>query len=111
MYSTNLAWIILIGAGLFECAWAIGMKLSQGFTRLYPTLWTLAAMAVSLLMLTIAVRRVPIGTAYAVWTGMGAVGVATIGIIWFGEPAAPGRLVSLALVSLGIIGLRLSSGT
>lgn len=103
----NIAWLILIVAGLFECGWAVGMKLSRGFTRLYPTLWTAVTMAISLGLLAVALRRLPLGTSYAVWTGIGAIGVATIGILWFNESAAPGRLISIALIVLGIIGLRL----
>jgi quaternary ammonium compound-resistance protein SugE len=103
----NTAWLILIIAGLFECGWAVGMKLSHGFTRLLPTLWTAVSMIVSLGLLAIAVKRLPLGTSYAVWTGIGAIGVSAAGIIWFNESAALGRLVSIGLIVLGIIGLRL----
>lgn len=102
-------WVILFLAGLFEVAWAVGLKYSDGFTRLWPTVGTVLAMAVSLGLLGIAMRTLPLGTAYAVWVGVGAVGTALLGIVLLGEPANAGRLISLALIVAGIIGLKLAS--
>ncbi len=102
-------WSILILAGLFEIGWAIGLKYTEGFTRLWPTLGTLASMAVSLGLLGVAMKTLPVGTAYAVWVGVGAVGTAILGIVLLGEPANAGRMVSLALIVAGIVGLKLAS--
>lgn len=102
-------WNILILAGLFEIGWAIGLKYTEGFTRLWPTLGTLASMAVSLGLLGVAMKTLPVGTAYAVWVGVGAVGTAILGIVLLGEPANAGRMVSLALIVAGIVGLKLAS--
>ena len=102
-------WTILLLAGLFEIGWAIGLKYADGFTRLWPTVGTVASMAVSLGLLGIAMKGLPVGTAYAVWVGVGAVGTAILGIVLLGEPANPGRLVSLALIVAGIVGLKLAS--
>jgi quaternary ammonium compound-resistance protein SugE len=102
-------WIILVLAGLFEIGWAIGLKYTEGFTRFWPTLGTVAAMGVSLGLLGIAMRSLPVGTAYAVWVGVGAVGTAILGIVLLGEPANAGRIVSLALIVAGIVGLKLAS--
>lgn len=102
-------WSILILAGLFEIGWAIGLKYTEGFTRLWPTLATLASMAVSLGLLGVAMKTLPVGTAYAVWVGVGAVGTAILGIVLLGEPANAGRMVSLALIVAGIVGLKLAS--
>lgn len=104
-----MPWIILLLAGLFEIGWAIGLKYTEGFTRLWPTLGTVAAMAISLGLLGVAMKSLPVGTAYAVWVGVGAVGTAILGIVLLGEPSNPGRLVSLGLIVLGIIGLKLAS--
>ena len=104
-----MPWIILVLAGIFEIGWAIGLKYTEGFTRLWPTLGTVAAMAVSLMLLGVAMKSLPVGTAYAVWVGVGAVGTAILGMVLLGEPANPGRLVSLGLIVLGIIGLKLAS--
>lgn len=104
-----MPWIILLLAGVFEIGWAIGLKYTEGFTRLWPTLGTVAAMAVSLALLGVAMKSLPVGTAYAVWVGVGAVGTAILGMVLLGEPANPGRLVSLGLIVLGIIGLKLAS--
>lgn len=104
-----MPWIILLLAGVFEIGWAIGLKYTEGFTRLWPTLGTVAAMAVSLGLLGVAMKSLPVGTAYAVWVGVGAVGTAILGMVLLGEPANPGRLVSLGLIVLGIIGLKLAS--
>lgn len=102
-------WIVLVIAGLFEVAWATGLKYTEGFTRLWPSAWTVAAMAVSLLLLAQALKTLPIGTAYAVWTGIGAVGTAVMGIILFGESRDAMRLTCIAVIVAGIAGLRLSS--
>ena len=102
-------WIILVIAGLFEKAWAIGLKYTNGFTRLWPTVGTLLAMAISVGLLGIAMKSLPVGTAYAVWVGVGAVGTAILGIVLLGEPANAGRLVSLALIVAGIVGLKLAT--
>lgn len=104
-----MSWILLVLAGLFEIGWAIGLKYTDGFTRLWPTLGTVAAMAVSLGLLGIAMKHLPVGTAYAVWVGVGAVGTAILGIVLLGEPASAGRLASLALIVAGIIGLKLAT--
>lgn len=101
-----MAWIILIVAGLFEIVWALGLKSSAGFTRLWPSLITLVAMVVSFYLLSIAMRSLPVGTAYAVWTGIGAVGTVLLGILWYGDPATAGRLLSVALILAGLIGLK-----
>ncbi len=104
-----MPWIILVLAGLFEIGWAIGLKYTDGFTRLWPTLGTVAAMAISLFLLGIAMKSLPVGTAYAIWVGVGAVGTAILGLVLLGEPANAGRLVSLGLIVAGIIGLKLAS--
>lgn len=104
-----MPWLILLLAGIFEIGWAIGLKYTEGFTRLWPTVGTVAAMALSLALLGIAMKSLPVGTAYAVWVGVGAVGTAILGMVLLGEPANPGRLVSLGLIVLGIIGLKLAS--
>lgn len=102
-------WIILVLAGLFEVGWAIGLKYTDGFTRPWPTIGTVIAMVISLGLLGIAMKSLPVGTAYAIWVGVGAIGTAILGIILLGEPATTGRLVSLALIVAGIIGLKLAS--
>lgn len=102
-------WLILILAGLFEIGWAIGLKYTDGFTRLWPTVGTVLAMAISLGLLGIAMKSLPVGTAYAVWVGVGAVGTAILGIVLLGEPANAGRLLSLGLILAGIIGLKLAT--
>ena len=104
-----MAWLYLLIAGLFEIAWAIGLKYTEGFTRLVPSLWTVASMAISLLFLGVALKSLPVGTAYAVWTGIGAVGVAILGIVLFSEPANALRLGSIAMIVGGIVGLKLVS--
>jgi quaternary ammonium compound-resistance protein SugE len=104
-----MAWMILVLAGLFEVAWAIGLKYTDGFTRPWPTAATLAAMVISVILLGIAMKSLPVGTAYAVWVGVGAVGTAILGIILFAEPASVGRLISLGLIVMGIIGLKLTT--
>ncbi|MET4327515.1 quaternary ammonium compound-resistance protein SugE [Bradyrhizobium sp. i1.15.2] len=102
-----MAWSILFVAGLLEVSWAIGLKYTEGFTKLVPSVLTLGAMAGSILLLGLALKSLPIGTAYAVWTGIGAVGTATLGIILFGEPATAFRLASIGLIVAGIVGLKL----
>jgi quaternary ammonium compound-resistance protein SugE len=104
-----MAWFVLFLAGLFEVAWAIGLKYTEGFTRPLPSALTLAAMVASVVLLGFAMKSLPVGTAYAVWVGVGAVGTAILGIILFAEPATAGRLLSLALIVAGIVGLKLAS--
>jgi quaternary ammonium compound-resistance protein SugE len=102
-----MAWLVLVAAGLLEIGWAIGLKYTEGFTRLVPSVLTLAAMAGSIILLGLALKSLPIGTAYAVWTGIGAVGTALLGIALLGEPATAARLASIGLIVAGIIGLKL----
>lgn len=102
-------WAILVVAGLFEIGWAVGLKYTEGFTRLWPTLGTVASMAISVWLLGIAMKTLPMGTAYAVWVGIGAVGTVLLGILLFDEPANPLRLISLALIGAGIVGLKLAT--
>ena len=104
-----MAWVILVLAGLFEIAWAIGLKYTGGFTRLWPTVGTVAAMIVSVGLLGWAMKSLPVGTSYAVWVGVGAIGTAALGIVLFGESASPGRLISLGLIVAGIVGLKLAT--
>lgn len=101
-----MAWILLLIAGVFEIAWAIGLKYTDGFTRFWPTVGTVLAMVLSVVLLGLALKTLPVGTAYAVWTGIGAVGTAVLGIALLGEPATAGRLVSLSLIVAGIVGLK-----
>ena len=103
-----MAWLSLIIAGVFEIVWAIGLKYTDGFTRLWPSVWTLAAMAASIGFLAHAVKSIPLGTGYAVWTGIGAVGTAIFGILLFGESRNLLRLTSILVIIIGIAGLRLS---
>ncbi|SEV87477.1 quaternary ammonium compound efflux SMR transporter SugE [Luteibacter sp. 329MFSha] len=103
-------WIVLVVAGLFEIGWAIGLKYTEGFTRLVPSVLTGAAMVVSIVLLALAAKKLPLGTAYAVWTGIGAVGAVTLGIVLFGESAQPLRLLCVGLIVAGIVGLKLTSG-
>jgi quaternary ammonium compound-resistance protein SugE len=103
-----MAWLLLVLAGLFEIAWAIGLKYTEGFTRLWPSVGTGIAMVASVVLLGIAMKSLPVGTSYAVWVGVGAVGTAILGIVLFGEPATAGRLASLGLIVAGIVGLKLS---
>jgi quaternary ammonium compound-resistance protein SugE len=102
-------WTLLVVAGLFEIGWAIGLKYTEGFTRLWPSLWTVASMVVSLALLGLALKTIPVGTGYAVWTGIGAAGTAILGIVLFAEPATALRLGSIALIVAGIVGLKLVS--
>jgi quaternary ammonium compound-resistance protein SugE len=102
-------WLILVVAGLFEVGWAVGLKYTEGFTRLWPTVWTVLAMIVSLALLGIAMKSLPVGTAYAVWVGVGAVGTAVLGIILLGDTASTLRVLSLGLIVAGIVGLKLAT--
>ena len=104
-----MPWFVLTVAGFFETGWAIGLKYCDGFTRLWPSLWTIGAMTVSVLLLSWSVRTLPIGTAYAVWTGIGTAGAAILGMLLFQEPPTAIRLLCIALIMAGIVGLRLSS--
>ena len=102
-------WAMLVVAGLFEIGWAIGLKYTDGFTRLWPTVGTLLSMLVSIGLLGLAMKTLPVGTAYAVWVGVGAIGTAIMGMVLLAEPANAARLLSLALILAGIIGLKLST--
>lgn len=104
-----MSWLILIIAGLLEVVWAVGLKYTLGFSRLTPSVITLVAMVASMALLSWAMKTLPVGTAYAIWTGIGAVGAAITGILLLGESASPARLVSLLLIVCGIIGLKLSA--
>ena len=103
-------WFILFVAGLFETAWAIGMKYSNGFTKIYPSIFTLATMSLSVYLLSVSLKTLPVGTAYAVWTGIGTVGTAILGIILFGESKELIRVFFMFLIIVGILGLRIFSG-
>ena len=104
-----MAWIILVLAGLFEVGWAIGLKYTEGFARLWPTIWTALAMIISLWLLGIAMKSLPVGTAYSIWVGVGSVGTVILGIVLLGEPANAPRLISVGLIVAGIIGLKLAT--
>jgi quaternary ammonium compound-resistance protein SugE len=104
-----MPWIYLFVAGILEIGWAVGLKYTEGFTRLWPSVWTLAAIVASMGLLALAVRTIPVGTGYAVWTGIGAVGTAILGIILFAEPVTAWRIFCLLLIVAGIIGLKFSS--
>jgi len=104
-----MSWIILFFAGLFEVGWAVGLKYTDGFSKPLPTVLTVAAMAVSLGLLGLAMKELPLGTAYAIWTGVGAVGTVIAGIILFGESMALIRLASVALIIIGLVGLKVSA--
>ena len=104
-----MAWSILFVAGLLEITWAIGLKYTEGFTRLVPSVVTLAAMAGSVILLGLALKSLPVGTAYAVWTGIGAVGAFVVGVVVLGEPLTPGRIAGAALVLAGLAVLKLST--
>ena len=101
-----MPWLFLIVAGLLEVGWAIGLKYTEGFMRLWPSVATAASMAGSVILLGLAMKHLPVGTAYAVWTGIGAVGTAILGMVLLGEPASAGRLVCLGLIVAGIVGLK-----
>ena len=102
-------WAILVVAGIFEVGWAIGLKYTEGFTRLWPSVWTVLAMIISLGLLGIAMKALPVGTAYSVWVGVGSIGTVVLGIVLFGEPASPARMISVVLILAGIVGLKLST--
>lgn len=104
-----MVWLVLVFAGLLEVGWAIGLKYTEGFTRLWPTVGTVGSMVISIALLGIAMKSLPVGTAYAIWVGVGAVGTAILGIVLFGDSANVGRLLSLGLIVAGIIGLKLAS--
>lgn len=104
-----MAWVVLFVAGLFEIGWAVGLKYTQGFTRLWPTIGTGVALVASMALLGAALRTLPLGTAYAIWTGIGSVGTAVLGIVLFREPATAMRLVCIGLIVAGIVGLKLAS--
>lgn len=104
-----MAWAILTLAGLLETGWAIGLKYSEGLTKFWPTIWTIMAMIGSVFLLGVAMKDLPVGTAYSVWVGIGAVGTVILGIVLFGEPANTNRLISVALILAGIIGLKLAT--
>ncbi|MCL7751478.1 multidrug efflux SMR transporter [Guyparkeria hydrothermalis] len=104
------AWLILLAAGLLEIVWATGLRFTDGFSRLVPTVIVLAIAWASFYLLALAMREIPMGTAYAIWTGIGATGVAILGILWFKEPATAARLGFIALIVIGIVGLKWSSG-
>ncbi len=104
-----MSWLALFLAGILETVWAVGLKYTEGFSRLWPSIATIVAMAASVFLLSLAVKTLPMGTAYAIWTGIGAVGTVLAGIVLFGEPVAFSRLASVALIVAGIIGLKLFS--
>jgi quaternary ammonium compound-resistance protein SugE len=106
-----MPWLILLLAGFFEIAWAIGLKYTEGFTRVAPTAITLALLAASVYLLSVALRSIPVGTGYAVWTGIGVVGTTILGILLFDEPRGFLRIASIALILLGLVGVRLSGAT
>jgi quaternary ammonium compound-resistance protein SugE len=104
-----MAWLILLLAGLLEIGWAVGLKYTEGFTRLVPSILTGAAIVASMVLLSIAVKSIPIGTAYAIWVGIGAVGAAVLGMYLFGEPRTAGRIFFLSLMIVALVGLKLTS--
>ncbi|MFN3745277.1 MAG: quaternary ammonium compound efflux SMR transporter SugE [Hyphomicrobiaceae bacterium] len=102
-----MAWVLLVAAGILEIGWAIGLKYADGFTRLWPSVWTIAAMVLSMYLLALAARTLPIGTAYAVWVGIGAAGAMVLGMLLLGEPNTAGRIVCVGLIVAGVVGLKL----
>lgn len=104
-----MAWLILFVAGLFEVGWAVGLKYTEGFTKLWPSVWTAASMAASIFLLALALRTIPLGTGYAVWTGIGAMGTVIFGIVYLGESTDLLRMASIALILIGLVGLKLAS--
>ncbi|VVE60655.1 molecular chaperone [Pandoraea captiosa] len=104
-----MAWILLVFAGLLEVAWAVGLKYTQGFSRLIPSVFTIVSMVGSVWLLALAVRTLPLGTAYAIWTGIGAVGAFVLGIVLFGESASAARIASVTLILAGLVGLKLTA--
>jgi quaternary ammonium compound-resistance protein SugE len=109
MNGVRMAWVLLVIAGLLEVGWAIGLKYTEGFTRLWPSVFTITAMVLSVVLLGIAMKSLPVGTSYAIWVGVGAVGTAILGMALFSEPASAGRLASLGLIVAGIVGLKLAT--
>jgi quaternary ammonium compound-resistance protein SugE len=103
-----MPWILLLLAGLFEIAWAVGLKSTEGFTRFWPTVGTVTALVISIALLGLATRTLPIGTAYAVWTGMGAAGTVLCGMVFLGDPATAWRLVCVGLILAGVLGLKIA---
>ncbi len=106
-----MAWVYLIIAGIFEVVWAIGLKYSHGFTKLYPSLITIGGMLISFYLLSLATKSLPLGTAYAIWTGIGALGAVLLGIVLFNEPVNLPRIIFLCLILIGIIGLKITTST
>ncbi len=104
-----MAWVILVVAGLFEIGWAIGLKYTEGFTQLWPTIGTIFAIITSVWLLGIAMQSLPVGTAYSIWVGVGMIGTVILGIVLFGEPVNAARLISVALIIIGIVGLKLTT--
>lgn len=107
--STSMSWLILFIAGLFETGWAIGLKYTEGFTRFWPSVGTLLSMLISVVMLGMAMKQLPVGSAYAVWVGIGAVGTVILGIVLMGDSASLPRLISVGFIIVGIIGLKLAA--
>lgn len=105
-----MAWMLLVVAGLFEVAWAVGLKYTDGFTRLWPSVFTIIAIVLSMYLLSVATRTLPIGTAYAVWVGIGAAGTAMLGILILDEPVSLGRVFFLMLLGVAIVGLKVTGG-
>lgn len=106
-----MAWVLLVAAGILEIGWAIGLKYTDGFTRLWPSVWTIAAMVVSMYLLALAARTLPIGTAYAVWVGIGAAGAMILGMVLLGEPRSVARIACVGLIVAGVVGLKLVDPT
>jgi quaternary ammonium compound-resistance protein SugE len=107
--SVSLSWFVLILAGLFEVGWAIGLKYTEGFTRLWPTVGTVLAMIISVALLGLALKQLPVGSAYAIWVGVGAVGTVILGILLLGESASLAKLISVGFIIVGIVGLKLAT--
>lgn len=104
-----MAWVYLFVAAMFEVGWAVGLKTTEGFTRFWPSVLTIAAMVISMLLLSLAVRTIPIGTGYAIWTGVGTIGAVLFGVAFFGEPTTPAKSLFLLMIVIGIVGLKLSA--
>jgi quaternary ammonium compound-resistance protein SugE len=104
-----MSWVYLFLAGLFEIGWALGLKLSDGFSKPWATTFTIFSLVISMSLLGLALRTLPMGTAYAIWTGIGAVGIAIVGMIWFGDGVTAARIICIALIVAGIVGLKLSA--
>ena len=104
-----MTWVILVIAGLFEIGWAVGLKFTEGFSRLWPSVGTAVCMVLSVALLSIAMRTLSVGTAYAIWTGIGAAGTVVLGILLFNEPANPARILCVVMIVAGILGLKLAS--